>query len=66
MIHQRKHTGVKSFKCKKCGISFPDKGNLTQHEKFHSEQRPYTCEICGKSFSRKSHVLRHLNMVHDK
>lgn len=49
-IHERKHTGVKPWKCLECGKRFIDSRLLNSHLKTHSDIKPYACDMCDKSY----------------
>ncbi|KAJ0169493.1 hypothetical protein K1T71_015080 [Dendrolimus kikuchii] len=54
------HTGVKIYKCDRCGKEFNTNLSLTIHMKIHDTKRKrYACPVCGKTFLRSNNLKRH-------
>ena len=55
MVHRASHTGVKPFKCGRCGQrSFASSERLTKHFKICSQSNTVECNKCGKGYSNLS------------
>ena len=54
LIHERSHTGEKSYQCSICKKACSDKRNLMIHERSHTGEKTFECSICDKAFSDKS------------
>uniref|UniRef100_A0A674J514 C2H2-type domain-containing protein n=1 Tax=Terrapene triunguis TaxID=2587831 RepID=A0A674J514_9SAUR len=53
-----------SYRCKKCGASFHDLGELQEHNQIHLTENSYQCPIlCGKGF-RKPNLLSRHKVIH--
>jgi len=52
--HERRHAGIKPFKCSTCEKRFTQRGNVRAHEMTHKGLKPYHCKLegCGKDFSQ--------------
>ena len=60
------YEGHKDYKCKSCGKSFSQAGNLKIHiHGIHESQKDYKCESCGKSFSLAGNLKTHIHTVHE-
>ena len=53
------------FTCDKCGKSFANKNQLTQHIQSKHENMRYVCDICNRSFSWEKDLRRHVKQVHE-
>ncbi|XP_064463842.1 zinc finger protein 70-like [Ornithodoros turicata] len=59
-IHEKLHTGKKSYVCQVCFMGFTKKSNLSRHSQaVHEDQRSHVCLICGSGFKREQHLQRH-------
>lgn len=58
--HILTHTGVKIYKCDRCGKEFNTNLSLTIHMKIHDAKRKrHACPVCGKTFLRSNNLKRH-------
>ncbi|XP_043347446.1 zinc finger and SCAN domain-containing protein 22-like isoform X2 [Dermochelys coriacea] len=51
------------YRCKKCGVSFQDLGELQEHKQIHLTEHSYRCPICGKEFFRAANLRMH-KLIH--
>eukprot|EP00063_Salmo_salar_P089965 XP_014064800.1 PREDICTED: zinc finger protein 22-like [Salmo salar] len=64
-IHQRIHTGEKSFGCHLCQGSFFQSSSLKRHQRVHTGKEPYSCPQFEK-FSHQHQLKMHLRGPHGR
>ncbi|XP_075159813.1 uncharacterized protein LOC142232966 [Haematobia irritans] len=62
IIHIRRHTGHKPYKCDSCDKAFPRRQDLNIHQRRHTGEKPHECSVCSKSFSRANKLARHMRI----
>ncbi|KAM7057468.1 uncharacterized protein WM277_005080 [Molossus nigricans] len=58
-IHDRSHSGERSYICRECGKAFRVSSSLYRHHKIHTGEKPHKCKECGKAFGCSSYLNRH-------
>jgi uncharacterized Zn-finger protein len=53
------HTGVKPYKCQRCGKKFATENELDRHAVKHDGLKPFRCVKCPKSYNNKVDLKRH-------
>ena len=61
-LHQRIHTGVKSYKCSECGKTISKKSHFSAHQRIHTEEKPNECNQSGKAFAQNSTLRVYLRI----
>ena len=61
--HLRVHKGLRRYLCKKCGLGFQNKSNLSVHESEHTNEI-HLCKECGLTFTDTSQLRQHDAQVH--
>ena len=55
------------FKCDQCGVSYPGKKSLTNHQRLkHSDAKQFTCKQCTYVTTKKDHYEQHVRSLHEK
>ena len=66
-VHRASHTGIKPFKCGRCGeASFASSERLTKHLKRCGISGNIKCNKCGKGFSDHLALAKHIKDVHEE
>ena len=66
-LHRASHTGLKPFKCGRCGVkAFACAERLTKHLESCGKMNSVDCTKCGKLFSNERNLATHVSEVHDK
>ena len=66
-VHHASHTGIKPFKCGRCGeASFASSERLTKHLKRCGISGNVQCNKCGKGFSDQLALAKHIKDVHEE
>ncbi|XP_069740969.1 transcriptional repressor CTCF-like isoform X2 [Narcine bancroftii] len=60
--HINTHTGIrKTFQCKLCLHTFPQRSSLNRHLTSHTNERPHKCHLCDKAFRTITLLQNHIN-----
>ena len=62
VIHQRKHTGEKSYKCNMCSYSATSSYRLRKHKQTHTVdvvEKKFKCDVCSYSTNWSSNLEKH-------
>ena len=64
-LHRAKHTGIKPYKCGRCGIAaFADVNRLNNHLKHCGMSSSYDCSQCGSLFTTARSLATHVSEKH--
>ena len=64
-LHRAKHTGIKPYKCGRCGIAaFADVNRLNNHLKHCGISSSYDCSQCGSLFTTARSLATHVSEKH--
>ncbi|XP_069496967.1 zinc finger protein Xfin-like isoform X2 [Ambystoma mexicanum] len=60
IVHQRIHTGDKTYRCHECAKYFSQRTSLMVHMRTHTGEMPYQCMQCRRCFRQQSNLIYHL------
>ena len=61
-VHQSVHTGLRTFLCPYCPLTFKWSSHYQYHLRQHTGECPYPCDSCPKAFKNSSSLRRHKNV----
>jgi hypothetical protein len=64
-VHERSHSGEKTYGCRYCEHRAATASQMTLHERIHSGEKPYSCSVCDYRAAQAVQVRRHERRMHD-
>lgn len=61
-VHRSVHTGLRTFQCPYCPLTFKWSSHYQYHLRQHTGECPYPCDTCPKAFKNSSSLRRHKNV----
>lgn len=61
-VHRSVHTGLRTFQCLYCPLTFKWSSHYQYHLRQHTGECPYPCDSCPKAFKNSSSLRRHKNV----
>ncbi|KAH8419029.1 hypothetical protein KR222_000992 [Zaprionus bogoriensis] len=65
-LHEKRHTGEKTYFCKQCGKGFIRGHDLKIHTRIHTGERPFKCPSCHMGFVQNHRLQSHMHQKHSK